>query len=364
MLSFIVSEAFVDLRRAGRVGVSAILLITLSLTALGGFWLLSLNLGRAVGQWRDRVKVVVFLREEPSTAALADLTRRVEALDGVQRVRYVGLAGVAHALDAVERFDPAGEIREGGGRRFFPEENHHLDAVAPLADRAAEVQGQQPEAAERGERERDEQDGADADPARAPEIHECLADDEAQHVPLDIGALALVLDQYSVLEPDRAPLELGGQARLVGRQEDRRAPTPDVLDQVEDFARHLFVEVSRGLVGQQESRRPHDGPREGRPLPLTLGELRRVSLGARGEADGLERLEGSRRDITARSAEDPEDERDVLEDGPAGEELGVLEDDAERAPEQRHLPAAQGHDVEARDLDLAVRGALVRVEQA
>jgi cell division transport system permease protein len=98
VLSFIVSEAFVDLRRAGRVGVSAILLITLSLTALGGFWLLSLNLGRAVGQWRDRVKVVVFLREEPSTAALADLTRRVEALDGVQRVRYVGKADALKSL--------------------------------------------------------------------------------------------------------------------------------------------------------------------------------------------------------------------------------------------------------------------------
>jgi len=89
MLSFVVSEALVDLRRAGRVGVSAILLITLSLTALGGFWLMSLNLGRAVGQWRDRVRVVVFLREEPSTATLAEITRRVEALDGVQRVRYV-----------------------------------------------------------------------------------------------------------------------------------------------------------------------------------------------------------------------------------------------------------------------------------
>ena len=58
MLSFVVSEALVDLRRAGRVGVSAILLITLSLTALGGFWLMSLNLGRAVGQWRDRVRDV------------------------------------------------------------------------------------------------------------------------------------------------------------------------------------------------------------------------------------------------------------------------------------------------------------------
>lgn len=98
MLRFIVSEALVDLRRAGRVGVSAILLITLSLGALGGFWLLSLNLGRAVGQWRDRVRVVVFLREEPSTAALADLTLRVEALDGVQRVRYIGKAEALHAL--------------------------------------------------------------------------------------------------------------------------------------------------------------------------------------------------------------------------------------------------------------------------
>src|ERR1700693_430294 len=98
MLSFVVSEALVDLRRAGRACVSAILLITLSLTALGGFWLLSLNLGRAVGQWRDRVRVVVFLREEPSPAALADLPRRVDALDGVQRVRYVGKSEALRSL--------------------------------------------------------------------------------------------------------------------------------------------------------------------------------------------------------------------------------------------------------------------------
>ena len=61
-------EALRDLRRAGRVGVSAVLLIALSLAALGGFWLLSLNLGRAIGQWRDRVRVVVYLREEPPAA--------------------------------------------------------------------------------------------------------------------------------------------------------------------------------------------------------------------------------------------------------------------------------------------------------
>ena len=37
MLSFIFNEAMRDLRRAGRIGISAILLIALSLTALSGF---------------------------------------------------------------------------------------------------------------------------------------------------------------------------------------------------------------------------------------------------------------------------------------------------------------------------------------
>ena len=92
MFFFLVSEALRDLRRAGRVGLSAILLITLSLGALGCFWLLSLNLGRAVTQWRERVRIVAYLREEPKPAAVEDLVGRVQALGGVQRVRYVSRA--------------------------------------------------------------------------------------------------------------------------------------------------------------------------------------------------------------------------------------------------------------------------------
>ena len=87
--SFLVNEALRDLRRAGRVGVSAILLIALSLAALGGFWLLSLNLGRAIGQWRDRVRVIVYLREEPPPGKVDELLSRIEARGGIQRVRYV-----------------------------------------------------------------------------------------------------------------------------------------------------------------------------------------------------------------------------------------------------------------------------------
>src|SRR5262245_53885685 len=87
-----------DLRRAGRVGVSAILLIALSLTALGGFWLLSLNLGRAIAQWGDRVRVIVYLKDEPPAARLEELLQRIEAVGGVQRLRFVSKAEALRVL--------------------------------------------------------------------------------------------------------------------------------------------------------------------------------------------------------------------------------------------------------------------------
>ena len=92
MIGFLVGEAFRDLRRAGRVAVSAIVLIMLSLSAVGSFLLLSGNLGRAVTTWRDRLRVVVYLRTEPSTAGAAALVRKVQEMPGVASVRYVSRA--------------------------------------------------------------------------------------------------------------------------------------------------------------------------------------------------------------------------------------------------------------------------------
>lgn len=89
MLTFLIGEAFSNLRRGGRVAVSAVLLIALSLAALGAFWVLSLNLGRAVIQWRDRLRVVVYLREEPPAGAVEGLLRKFEGLGGIQRLRYI-----------------------------------------------------------------------------------------------------------------------------------------------------------------------------------------------------------------------------------------------------------------------------------
>ena len=96
MLRFLMGEALRDVRRAGRVGVSAVLLITLSLAALGAFWLLSLNLGRAIAQWRERVRVIAYLKEEP--ADVDALVKKVEALGGVQRVRYISRAEALSTL--------------------------------------------------------------------------------------------------------------------------------------------------------------------------------------------------------------------------------------------------------------------------
>ena len=94
-------EALRDLRRAGRVAVSAIMLITLSLAALGAFWLLSSNLGQAVAQFRERVKIVVYLKREPSAVETTALAERVRRMEGVASVRYVGKAEALGMLKQV-----------------------------------------------------------------------------------------------------------------------------------------------------------------------------------------------------------------------------------------------------------------------
>src|SRR5688500_10249396 len=92
MLGFLIGEALRDLRRAGRVAVSAILLITLSLAALGGFWLLSSNIGQATDHWRNRVRIIVFLKRDAAAPESTALVERVAGIPGVSAVRYFGQA--------------------------------------------------------------------------------------------------------------------------------------------------------------------------------------------------------------------------------------------------------------------------------
>jgi cell division transport system permease protein len=101
VLGFLIGEALRDLRRAGRVAVSAILLITLSLAALGGFWLVSSNIGEATDHWRNRVRIIVFLKREAAGSEANALVERVAAMPGVSTVRYVGKAEALGTLKQV-----------------------------------------------------------------------------------------------------------------------------------------------------------------------------------------------------------------------------------------------------------------------
>jgi cell division transport system permease protein len=107
VFGFLLGEALRDLRRAGRVAVSAILLISLSLAALGAFWLLSSNLGQAVAQFRERVKLVVYLKREPSSAEAGALVERVRRMPGVAAVRYIGKTEALGTLKQVLGKDAA-----------------------------------------------------------------------------------------------------------------------------------------------------------------------------------------------------------------------------------------------------------------
>jgi len=101
VLGFVLGEAFRDLRRAGRVAVSAVVLIALSLVAVGAFWVLSWNLGRAVAEWRDRVRVIVYLEREVPPGEVDALLQRVRALPEVGAARYVSKAEALASLKRV-----------------------------------------------------------------------------------------------------------------------------------------------------------------------------------------------------------------------------------------------------------------------
>jgi cell division transport system permease protein len=101
MVAFLLSEAFRDLRRAGRVAVSAIVLIMLSLGSVGAFLLLADNLGSAVTTWRDRLRIIVYLKQEPSPAAASALVQRVRGFEGVGAARFVSRAEALASLKRV-----------------------------------------------------------------------------------------------------------------------------------------------------------------------------------------------------------------------------------------------------------------------
>jgi cell division transport system permease protein len=89
------------------VALSAVLLITLALAAVGAFWIVSSNLGRAVATWRDRVRIIVYLKSEPDEGAVPALLERVRSVPGVGAATFVSRASALASLKRVLGKDAA-----------------------------------------------------------------------------------------------------------------------------------------------------------------------------------------------------------------------------------------------------------------
>jgi len=94
--SFIAEATLRDLRRAGGAGLGAFLLVLLAVLAAGGVLILLENLGRVVTGWRDQLRVVVYLREEPP--GREEWLAGLRALDGVRAWRWVAPDEALEAL--------------------------------------------------------------------------------------------------------------------------------------------------------------------------------------------------------------------------------------------------------------------------
>ena len=172
------------------------------------------------------------------------------------------------------------------------------------------------------------------------------------------------VDGLALVEHDDAAGAHLEQRAVVRREEHGRPGLVDLLEEAEDVDRELRVEVAGGLVGEDERRLADDGARDGDALLLAAGEDARRILAAPREPDALERLADARADEALRQPEHLERDGDVLVDAPRRDELEVLEDDAEVAPQERDGVVAQARDVAAEEEDAAVVDRLGAVEQA
>jgi cell division transport system permease protein len=61
----------------------------------------STNVGQAVAHWRDRVRVIVYLKREPAPTDVQALVERVQAMPGVATVRFVSKSEALGTLKQV-----------------------------------------------------------------------------------------------------------------------------------------------------------------------------------------------------------------------------------------------------------------------
>ena len=120
---------------------------------------------------------------------------------------------------------------------------------------------------------------------------------------------------------------------VVGHEQDRRALfLRQRLHPVDDLAARDAVERGGRLVGEHDGRIAHERPRDRDALPLAAREFVGALVDVRAEADRLEHRARAAPQLAAREAAGgPQPELDVLGRRERGEQVVLLEDEADAA---------------------------------
>src|SRR6202171_757677 len=138
----------------------------------------------------------------------------------------------------------------------------------------------------------------------------------------------LPVADLAVDDPDAA-LGAGGDAGVVGDEDDGLAGGGQLFEDPDDVAAGFRVEVAGRLVRQDERGGGEARAGEGHTWALAARELARAMLGAVVDADALERIHGALAALVAAQAGVEQRQLDVLPDRGPRQEVESLEDEAD-----------------------------------
>src|ERR1700761_4455528 len=177
-------------------------------------------------------------------------------------------------------------------------------------------------------------------------------------VRLAVHTARLVADPLAVFEFDD-PLAHGVDAGGGGGGHDHGGAGPvDPVEHLHDADRGGRVDVSGGLVGQQDHRPVHERAGHGDPLLLAAGQLVGHPVVLALQADQVDDLGHDLADEPAGLADDLQGEGHVLVDVLVRQQPEVLEHAADPAAEHGHAPVRQPGQVAPGHPDTAVGGSL------
>src|SRR5919201_678633 len=160
-----------------------------------------------------------------------------------------------------------------------------------------------------------------------------------------VPSCIFVSDNLATLDGHNSPAHHVDNLSVVGRHQHRGAPSVDLEQQLDDLPGGRRVQVSGGLVREEDPRVVHQRPSDSDALLFTARELiRKLGLLSL-QANDAEHLFHLRLEVPERALSDAQGEGHVLEDAQVGQQLEVLKDHPDLAPQVGQLTPLQAADV-------------------